>query len=122
MTPLLPDTTLDGLFEDFLYIPAVRARRGNVIYPSSLGWYFLSGLPGSLRPGAALYVKPWSHVVQYAQTRMTNNVIGSFRAIQSAHWMKQGRLPVFVRDSHMIASRLLAFVPHSEHERFNRVS
>lgn len=124
MKPLLegPFGGLDDLFEDFLYIPAITARRGNVIYPSSPGWYFLSGLPGSLRPGAALYVKPWPHVVQAAQPRMTNNVIGSFRAIQSAHWMKQGRLPVFVTDTHHIASPLLAFVPQTEHERFNRES
>lgn len=50
---------------------------------------------------------------------MTNNSLGGFRAVRSAHWMKQGLLPVFVQDRHMIASVLLAFMPQSEHERFN---
>lgn len=110
---------LGDLFEDFQYIEVVPVSRGGNRYPNEPGWYPLIGLPGSYLPGACLYVKPLSHIAQAAATRMTNSAIGSFRAIQSAYWRKQGLLPVFVTDAHHIASPLLAFVPFTEHERFN---
>lgn len=125
MTPILTDKVLGGfldLFEDIRFVEAVRARLGNVIYPHETGWYPLTGLPGSVRikERSALFVKPWSVVIEAATPHMTNNAIGGFRAIQSAHWRKQGLLPVFVTDAHHIASPLLAFVPFTEHEKFNR--
>lgn len=121
MTPLLQALRLDDLFEDYRYIKATTGRRGNIIYPAEHGWYYLSGLPGSLRINdrEALFVKPFLTVVQAAQPLMTNNAIGSFRAVQSAHWMKLGLLPVFVTDTHHIASPLLAFVKQEEHDRWN---
>lgn len=121
MTPLLEGTFggLEDLFEDFQYIEAVPALRGGTHYPHDPGWYPLSGLPRSYVPGAFFYAKPWEVVVRAASPRMTNGVIGSFRAVRSAYWRKQGLLPVFVTDAHHIASLLLAFVPFTEYERFN---
>jgi hypothetical protein len=115
MKPLIPGilSGLDALFEDYQYLAPVDGR-----YPHPPGGYLLTGLPGSLGAGSALFVKPRPGVCYAAQPRMINGAIGSFRCSQSAHWLKKGLLPVFVVDTHHIASPLLAFVPHSEHERF----
>lgn len=118
--------TFDDLFEDFLYVEATTGRRGNTQYPAQPGWYFLAGLPGSIllpnkdRPqGAALFVKPLLPVLEKAQAGMTNGVIGSFRAVQSAYWLERGLLPVYAIDSHHIANRLIDYVDYAQHGRWN---
>lgn len=120
--PLLPGIhTFEELFlDDDFFEPDALMRGRPYVAPRS--FYPLSGLPGTidLRTGSALFVKPSDAVVQVSLPRMTNNSLGSFRAVQSAHWMKEGLLPVFVQDRHMIASVLLAFLPQSEYERFNK--
>lgn len=123
MKSLIPNhlESLDDLFDAYQYITPTRHPRGGTHYIHEPGWYFLSGLPGSIRFGsAALFVKPKAWVRELSQLHLTNGVTGSFRAVQSAHWMKQGLLPVFVQDPHYIASPLLAFVSHREHDRFNK--
>ncbi len=106
MTPLLPGVrTFDELFLGWGFFGQDSSLRGRP-YLAPKSFYPLTGLPGTirLRTGSALFAEPSDSVVQVSLPRMTNNSIGSFRAVQSAHWMKQG---------------LLAFMPQSEHERFN---
>ena len=117
----------DDLFEDFQYVAATVGRRGNITYVEEPGWYYLGGLPGSiLLPsetyplGAALFTKPLLPVMEKAQAGMTNGVIGSFSAVQSAYWRERGLLPVYAIDSHHIAQRLIDYVDHTEHERWNK--
>jgi hypothetical protein len=124
MTPLLPGIrTFDELFLGWGFFGQDSSLRGRP-YLAPKSFYPLTGLPGTirLRTESALFVEPSDAIVQVSLPRMTNNSLGSFRAVQSAHWMKEGLLPVFVQDRHMIASVLLAFMSQSEHERFNRES
>lgn len=119
--------TFDDLFEDFQYVEATVGRRGNILYPAEPGWYFLAGLPGSLllpnkdHPrGSALFAKPLLPVLEEAQAGMTNGVIGSFNAVQSAYWRERGLLPVYAIDTRQIANRLIGYVDHNQHDRWNR--
>lgn len=122
MTPLIPGVhSFEELFPSYGYYWPNRRHRGNpYLVPGSM--YPFSGLPGTIdiSNSRTLFVRPSSLVAEVSVPRMTNNSIGSFRAVQSAHWMKHGLLPVFVQDRHMIASVLLAFMPQEEHERFNK--
>ena len=56
-----------------------------------------------------------------AERRLANGVIGAFRCVRSARYMKDDLLPVYVTDPQHIASPLLALVSYSEHERFEAV-
>ena len=45
-------------------------------------------------------------------------MIGAFRCVRSARYMKDDLLPVYVTDPQHIASPLLALISYDEHERF----
>jgi len=110
--------TLESLFADwtFVQVDDSNGRR----YPAPPGYYLFHGLPGSLRRGAALFVKPHEAVRLAAEGRLANGVIGAFRCVRSARFMKDDLLPVYVTDPQHIASPLLALVSYGEHERFER--
>ena len=57
-----------------------------------------------------------------AESRLANGVIGAFRCVRSAQFMKDDLLPVYVTDPQHIASPLLALVSYDEHERFEPVA
>lgn len=78
----------------------------------------LTGLPGTVRNGSFLFVQPHADVRDAIAARCTNRVIGGFRVIRSAQWMKQGLLPVYANDLPHIVSFFAALVPYAEHERF----
>ena len=91
-------------------------------YPAPDGYYLFHGLPGSLRKDCALFVKPHESVRLAAERRLANGVIGAFRCVRSARYMKDDLLPVYVTDPQHIASPLLALVSYDEHERFEPVA
>ena len=68
--------------------------------------------------GTALFVKPHEPVRLAAEHRLANGVIGAFRCVRSARYMKDELLPVYVTDPQHIASPLLALISYDEHERF----
>jgi hypothetical protein len=111
-----PTVKLESLFADwtFVQVDGSNGRR----YPAPPGYYLFHGLPGSLRRDAALFVKPHEAVRLAAEGRLANGVIGAFRCVRSARFMKDDLLPVYVTDPQHIASPLLALVSYGEHERF----
>lgn len=113
-----PTVRLESLFADWTFVP-VDDRNGPH-YPAPPGYYLFCGLPGSLGKNHALFVKPHEPVRLAAERRLANGVIGAFRCVRSARYMKDDLLPVYVTDPQHIASPLLALVSYSEHERFER--
>ena len=111
-----PTVKLEALFADWTYVPVGDA--GGRHYPAPAGYYLFCGLPGSLRRDRALFVKPHEAVRLAAECRLTNGVIGAFRCVRSARYMKDDLLPVYVSDPQHIGSPLLALVSYSEHGRF----
>ena len=101
--------SLDSLFDGFQF--QIDTPENHLL---------LSGLPGTIRTGSFLFVRPRAHVREAIAARCTNGVIGGFRAIRSAQWMKQGFIPVYAYDPPHIASFFAALVPYAEHERFER--
>lgn len=99
--------SLDSLFEGFQFQ-----------IDAPLDYVLLSGLPGTVRTGSFLFAKPVRNVREAIEARCTNRVIGGFRAIRSAQWMKHGLLPVYAYDLVHIASFFAALVPYGEHDRF----
>ena len=118
-----PFQSFDDIFLDYQWVRPDPTRKGSP-YPHTPGYVFLSGLPGSIdiRNGTALRACPHQHVADLVEPRCTNGSLGSFRAVRSAYWMKQGLLPVWAHDAHHIAQILVGFVPYSEHERFEHGS
>ena len=121
-SPLIagPAATLEALFADWTFV-SVDDHNGRR-YPAPAGYYLFHGLPGSLGPDRALFVKPYEAVRLAAEASLANGVIGAFRCVRSDRYMKDDLLPVFVTDPQRIASPLLALVPYPEHERFERSS
>ncbi len=115
-----PTVTLESLFADWTYVP-VSTDNGRH-YPAPAGYYLFHGLPGSLRQDCALFVKPHQAVLLAAESRLANGVIGAFRCVRSAHFMKEDLLPVYVTDPQQIARPLLALVSYDEHERFEQLA
>ena len=111
-----PTVKLEALFADWTYVPVGDA--GGRHYPAPAGYYLFCGLPGSLGKDCALFVKPHEAVRLAAECRLTNGVIGAFRCVRSARYMKDDLLPVYVTDPQRIARPLLALVSYGEHERF----
>ena len=113
--------SFDSLFPELHYL-SPASRDGVLYYDIEPGWYPLSGLPGTVSPksGEIVIVKPCKSLIDRLQLGMTTGVIGGFRSVRSAAWMKQDKLPVFVFDYTRTVSRLLALLPISEHERFER--
>ena len=111
-----PTVKLESLFADWTYVEVATdpCRR----YPAPDGYYLFHGLPGSLGTNRALFVKPHESVRLAAERRLANGVIGAFRCVRSARFMKDDLLPVYVTDPQHIASPLLALVSYDEHERF----
>ena len=111
-----PTVKLESLFADWTFVQVAtdHGRR----YPTPDGYYLFHGLPGSLRKDCALFVKPHEAVRLAAEGRLANGVIGAFRCVRSARFMKDDLLPVYVTDPQHIASPLLALVSYDEHERF----
>jgi hypothetical protein len=99
--------SLDSVFENFQF--QIDTPKNQVL---------LTGLPGTVRTGSFLFARPRADVRDAIAARCTNGVIGGFRAIRSAQWMKQGLLPVYAYDPPHIASFFAALVPYAEHERF----
>ena len=62
-------------------------------------------------------MKPHEAVRLAAESRLANGVIGAFRSVRSARFMKDDLLPVYVTDPQHIASPLLALLSYDEHER-----
>ena len=67
-------------------------------------------------------MKPHEAVRLAAESRLANGVIGAFRCVRSAHFMKEDLLPVYVTDPQHIARPLLALVSYDEHERFEQLA
>ena len=111
-----PTVALDSLFADWTFVQVDDSNGRH--YPAPPGYYLFHGLPGSLRGDAALFVKPHEPVRLAAEGRLANGVIGAFRCVRSARFMKDDLLPVYVTDPQHIASPLLALVSYGEHERF----
>ena len=108
--------TLESLFADWTFVQVDDSNGRH--YPAPAGYYLFCGLPGSLGKDCALFVKPHEAVRLAAECRLTNGVIGAFRYVRSARYMKDDLLPVYVSDPQHIGSPLLALVSYSEHERF----
>ena len=108
--------TLESLFAYWTFVQVDDSNGRH--YPAPPGYYLFHGLPGSLRRDAALFVKPHEAVRLAAERRLANGVIGAFRCVRSARFMKDDLLPVYVTDPQHIASPLLALVSYGEHERF----
>ena len=121
-SPLFAGTaaSLEALFADWTFVAVEES--GGRHYPAPAGYYLFCGLPGSLGPDRALFVKPHEAVRLAAEARLANGVIDAFRCVRSAHYMKDDLLPVYVTDPQRIARPLLALVPYAEHERFERLS
>lgn len=111
-----PAATLDALFADWIFVRVADSAGRH--YPAPDGYILFHGLPGSLRKDCALFVKPHEAVRRAAESRLANGVIGAFRCVRSAHYMKDDLLPVYVTDPQRIARPLLALVSYGEHERF----
>lgn len=111
---------LDSLFDRYT-MESSRVNGGVNYFPETLGWYPFTGLPGSVdhHGERRLVVSPHPFVIWALQPMMTTGVIGSFRSVRSAYWMKQNLLPVFAYDAHHISNPFVALVPYSEHERFS---
>ncbi|MFC5427491.1 hypothetical protein ACFPTO_01510 [Paraburkholderia denitrificans] len=73
--------SLDSLFDGFRF--QLNPPENHVL---------LTGLPGTVRNGVFLFVQPRADVREAIAARCTNGVIGGFRVIRSAQWMKQGLL------------------------------
>lgn len=101
--------SLDSLVAGFLF--QLNAPENYVL---------LTGLPGTVRTGSFLFAKPHAEVREAIAERCANGVISGFRIIRSAHWMKQGLLPVYAFDVPHIVSFFAALVPYAEYERFER--
>jgi hypothetical protein len=99
--------SLDSLFDSFQF---------QIDTPQN--YVLLTGLPGTVRIGSFLFARPRADVHEAVAARCTNGVIGGFRAIRSAQWMKQGLLPVYAYDPPQIVSFFAALIPYAEHERF----
>lgn len=99
--------SLDDLFDGFQF--QIQAPANHVL---------LTGLPGTVRTGSFLFARPRAGMRETVAARCTNGVIGGFRAIRSAQWMRQGLLPVYAYDPPLIASFFVALAPYAEHERF----
>ena len=110
---------LSELFSDWTFVAVTETGDGRFYTPPK-GFYLLSGLPGTFRFNEALFVRPHIEIRRLAEARMANGVIGAFRSVRSAHYMKQNLLPVFVSDPQRMASPLLALVSYEEHELFER--
>jgi hypothetical protein len=117
-TPLVagPTRSLESLFADWIYVPVANDHGRH--YPAPEGYYLFHGLPGSLGKDCTLFVRPHEAVRVAAESRLANGVIGSFRCVRSARFMKDDLLPVYVTDPQHIARPLLALVSYDEHERF----
>ena len=115
-----PTVKLESLFADWTYVPVATDHGRH--YPAPDGFYLFHGLPGSLRKDCALFVKPHEAVRLAAESRLANGVIGAFRCVRSAQFMKDDLLPVYVTDPQHIASPLLALVSYDEHERFEQLA
>jgi len=115
-----PTVRLDSLFADWIYVPVANDYGRH--YPAPDGYYLFHGLPGSLGKDCALFVRPHEAVRLAAESRLANGVIGSFRCVRSARFMKDDLLPVYVTDPQHIASPLLALVSYDEHQRFEGLS
>lgn len=115
-----PTLKLESLFAHWTYVEVATdpCRR----YPAPDGYYLFHGLPGSLRTDCALFVKPHEAARLAAESRLANGVIGSFRCVRSARFMKDDLLPVFVTDPQHFARPLLALVAYDEHDRFERMA
>jgi len=111
-----PTVKLESLFADWTFV-RVDERNGRR-YSAPDGYYLFHGLPGSLGRDRALFVKPHEPVRRAAEQCLANGVIGAFRCVRSARYMKDDLLPVYVNDPQHIASRLLALISYDEHERF----
>ena len=115
-----PTVKLESLFADWTYVPVATDHGRH--YPAPDGYYLFHGLPGSLRKDCALFVRPHEAVRLAAESRLANGVIGAFRCVRSARFMKDDLLPVYVTDPQHIARPLLALVSYDEHERFERLA
>ena len=115
-----PTVRLDSLFADWIYVPVANDHGRH--YPAPGGYYLFHGLPGSLGKDCALFVRPHEAVRVTAESRLANGVIGSFRCVRSARFMKDDLLPVYVTDPQHIARPLLALVSYDEHERFEQLA
>ena len=115
-----PTVTLESLFADWIYVQVATDHGRH--YPAPDGYYLFHGLPGSLRKDCALFVRPHEAVRLAAESRLANGVIGAFRCVRSAHFMKEDLLPVYVTDPQQIARPLLALVSYDEHERFEQLA
>lgn len=106
--------SLDELFSDFAFFPSHRE--------APAGYFPLLGLPGSvdLKGRNFLFAKPRTTICDGVRMRCTNGVIGGFRAVRSAYYMRQGSLPVFAHDLPHHADIHIALVPYHEHDRFER--
>ena len=111
-----PTVKLESLFADWAFVQVDDSNGRH--YQAPPGYYLFHGLPGSLSRDAALFVKPHEAVRLAAERRLANGVIGAFRCVRSARFMKDDLLPVYVTDPQHIASPLLALVSYGEHERF----
>lgn len=118
--------SLDDLFESILRlhvhqdaVPGLSEHWAACHYPAVPGAYPLAGLPGAVEQGAALFVIPKPFVGAALQAKCQNSVIGGFRIVRSAELLKHGLLPVYGFDFHRFVSVLVAFVPATEHDRFN---
>lgn len=115
-----PTVKLESLFADWTYVEVATDHGRHYSAPD--GYYLFHGLPGSLGTNRALFVKPHESVRLAAEQRLANGVIGAFRCVRSARFMKDDLLPVYVTDPQHIASPLLALVSYDEHERFEPVA
>lgn len=88
-------------------------------YRPEPGYFPLAGLPGAVQELEAIFVRPRQFVAEAVEDKCQNGVIGGFKAIRSAHWLKQGLLPVYAFDYHRFVSVFIALVDASEHDRFN---
>ena len=97
--------------------PRRRAQRAPL--PGAGRLHLFYGLPGTLGRDRALFVlAARSGARSPPNSRLANGVIGAFRCVRSARYMKDDLLPVYVTDPQHIASPLLALVSYEEHERF----
>lgn len=112
----------DGIMLEGIITLPVRTQNGlwvNRVYAPNAGYVPLAGLPGSVREDAAIFVRPRPFVAEALQNKSQNGAIGGFRIVRSAELQKHGLLPVYGFDYHRFVSVLLAFVPATEHDRFN---
>ena len=92
-----PTVKLESLFADWIYVQVATDHGRH--YPAPDGYYLFHGLPGSLRKDCALFVRPHEAVRLAAESHLANGVIGAFRCVRSARFMKDDLLPVYVSRS-----------------------